>query len=521
GWSEGRFDPFTENDIMSHDAAYLTAETQRARLDNLVWAADVEAARRQMARVDRHAVAIARARLALQQGLSRAHRLLVGLAGSADAGLLFDWARALREAHHEDEAHAMLLRIDASVIAGAHTTQWWNEVAIEAREAMADGNPRLALELVDRADIPLGDQYAGQQFLAGFISLRLLKDPARALIYFRRLGASVSRPISKSRAEYWQGRAYETQGDRTDADRAYRLAALYPDTFYGQLALSRTEPAPMLHLADTQVKAVPKSEIQDDLLMPEIRVLADLDQETYLRLFAERQAELKSSPGHLKAFLQSLSDWGFAGIAVRVAKQSAYAGVPMPNFAYPLLSLPSYPASGAAPEPALILALIRQETEFDPEAVSSAGAMGLMQVMLSAAKGSAKMAGLRYRPGDLLIDADYNIQLGMIQFESNYAGEQGSLVMAIAAYNAGHGNVRKWLAANGDPRRGATDMIDWIEEIPFGETRNYVERVIENMEVYKSRLAAGGAPLTILADLYRPEAPPAMTPLLPQGARTN
>jgi soluble lytic murein transglycosylase len=160
-----------------------------------------------------------------------------------------------------------------------------------------------------------------------------------------------------------------------------------------------------------------------------------------------------------------------------------------------------------------VLALIRQETEFDPEAVSVAGAMGMMQVMPSAAKSSAKAAGLRYRPGDLLIDPEYNIQLGMVDIANVYGRAEGSLALAIASYNAGPGNVRKWLAANGDPRDGKVDVIDWIEEIPFGETRNYVERVIENMEVYKNRLAGHDMPLAIMADLYAPGAPPLQTAL--------
>ncbi len=264
----------------------------------------------------------------------------------------------------------------------------------------------------------------------------------------------------------------------------------------------------MLHLNDTPVTPIAKREIENDPLMPQMRVLADLDQLTYLRLFAEREAEVYPSPRHLKAFLETLTDWGYREIAVRVAKQVGYVGVPMLSYAFPTIAIPPYRAPGPVPEPALVLALIRQETEFDPEAVSSAGAMGMMQVMPSAAKSSAKTAGLRYRPGDLLIDPQYNIQLGMIEFSSNYAKAQGSMVVAIAGYNAGPGNVRKWLAANGDPRDGKVDAIDWIEEIPFGETRNYVERVIENMEVYKNRLAGRDMPLTILTDVYGPASPP-------------
>jgi soluble lytic murein transglycosylase len=204
-----------------------------------------------------------------------------------------------------------------------------------------------------------------------------------------------------------------------------------------------------------------------------------------------------------------------------MAKEAGYGGVWMLNYAFPTINLPAYQAPGHAPEPSLVLALIRQETEFDPEAVSSAGAMGMMQVMLSAAKGSAKAAGLRYRPGDLLIDPGYNIQLGMVQFAGVYARAEGSLVLAIASYNAGPGNVRKWLTANGDPRDGKVDVLDWVEQIPFGETRNYVERVIENMEVYKNRLAGRDMPLAVMADLYAPASAPAQAVLTPPRVTTT
>ena len=194
-------------------------------------------------------------------------------------------------------------------------------------------------------------------------------------------------------------------------------------------------------------------------------------------------------------------------MALRLAKSAGYTGLPMVAFSYPVLNPPAYAGSGPGPQPALVHALIRQETEFDAQAVSSAGARGLMQVMLSAALTSAKVGGLPYRPSDLITDTEYNMKLGMIEFQTHYNSWNNSLVLATAAYNAGPGNVRKWVAAIGDPSRGGVDAIDWIEQIPFGETRNYVERVLENMEVYKNRLAGRDLPLTILADLYAPASP--------------
>src|SRR6185437_6698021 len=299
GWIVGSVAASTENDILAHDTSYLTPESDRARLDALLWLGDSAGAKRQMARVDSRTAAVAHARMALADGLAHARAALAKVEGSNDPALLFDWARALRADKQDAEARAMLLKIDPAGLARDHTQRWWNEVAIEARDALAAGDAKEALALADHGEVPVGDQYVDQQFLSGFISLRYLRDPERALIYFQRLTKNVTRPLSKSRGEYWQGRAYEAQGNPALAYDHYRLAAAYPETFYGQLAIARTETAPLLHLNETQVVPIARSEVENDPLMPQMRVLADIDQTTYLRLFAEREAEIYSSPPHL------------------------------------------------------------------------------------------------------------------------------------------------------------------------------------------------------------------------------
>ncbi len=525
GWAEGSFDDFTENAIRTQDAAYLTSESDRIRLDNLVWRGETAAAQRQMTRVSAQSAAIARARILLDGGTRSAKAALTAVADPSDPALLYDWARALRTEHQDDAAHAKLMLIAPAELAKDHTARWWAEVNVEARDMLKAGDPMGALAMVDHAALPPGDDYAEQQFLGGFITLRYLKDPAASLAWFQRLDADVSRPISKSRAEYWLGRAYEAMNDNTAAVTHYRLAAAYPETFYGQLAQARTQSAPLLHLNDSGVVAAEKSEIENDPLMPQIRVLADLGQAGDLRLFAEADAQIYSSPRHLKAFLQSLTEWGYPEIAVRLAKTASYAGAMMLDFTHPVLALPAYKAQGGAPDPALVLGLIRQETEFDPYAVSSAGARGLMQVMTFTARKSARLAHLPYRPADLLTNRDYNLQLGMIEFAGHLSTWNGSLVLAAAGYNAGDTNTRRWVAAIGDPRTGAVDPIDFIEQIPFSETRNYVERVLENTEVYRNRLSGKDVPLQIMSDLYAPAAPQTVVlsaPVAPPAkAKTN
>ena len=516
GWAEGSFDTAIELAILQQDGAYLTPESDRARLDALLWRGEITAARRELARVDAATAEIANARIALASfGLPKAQALLEPLRDSSDPGLLFDWARALRLAERDREAHAMLLRAPAAALVKEHAARWWAEVNVQARDALASAEPRQALDLLQHAGFAAGDPYVEQQFLAGFVALRFLKDPNTALAAFQKLEAGVSRPISKSRAQYWQGRAYEALGDNSSALAHYRLAAVYPETFYGQIALAHIDPSPALHLSDTIVEAVGPAELDSDPLMPGIKVLAELGQTGSLRQFVERDAETFPAPRHVKRLMLLLNDWGYPEIAVRLAKTLSYGGTSMPAFTFPLIALPAYSGPGTAPDPALVLGLIRQETEFDAYAVSSAGARGLMQMMPASAKVAARQANLPYQPGALLSDTSYNMQLGMTEYRGHLDRYGGSLVLAVASYNAGPNNAKKWLAANGDPR--VTDPIDWIEQIPFGETRNYVQRVLENTQVYRARLAGKDAPLRILQDLYAPN-PPSMAVLAVKAA---
>ena len=507
GWIEGSFDTAIELDIVQKDSAHLTPQSDRARLNNLIWAGQTSAARRLLARVDGNAADIANARIALAGGIPKNTAVLDKVADSSDPALLLDWSRALRLAGRDREANAMLLRTPTATLVRDRAARWWNETAIQARSAFTSGNPRMALDLVRHAGFTSGIQFAEQEFLAGFIALRFLKEPAAALEHFRKLEAGVARPISKSRALYWQGCSLEAQGDIAAALERYRAAAAYPDTFYGQVALARTDTVPVLRLADTQVDPVPPSEVEAAPLINEIKVLADLGQASSLRSFIERHVESHSAPRHITRLMMMLNDWGYPEISVRLAKSLGYDGVPMPQFSYPVIALPAYVGPGSPPDPALVLGLIRQETEFDAYAISRAGARGLMQMMPASAKVAAKQANLPYRPDALLSDTVYNMQLGMTEYRVHLDRYGGSLILAAASYNAGPGNSRKWVAAYGDPRTQHVDPIDWIEQIPFGETRNYVQRVLENAQVYRARLAGKDVPLRILPDLYAPQAP--------------
>jgi soluble lytic murein transglycosylase len=352
------------------------------------------------------------------------------------------------------------------------------------------------------------NEYSEAQFMAGWIALRWLRDPHSALAHFRSLADAVTRPISKARAHYWEGRCYEAEGDLAQAAQQYRIAADDPATFYGQIAIARLDSQPQLHLPDSGVDTSGVHATYDrEELTRAIHVLGDLGVENTLRAFALRDADVYPDARHVELLAEDLTAMGFREVAVRVAKQASYTGLQLLAYSHPVIAVPAYAGQGTAPEPALVLGIVRQETEFDADAVSGAGARGIMQVMPASARHDAELAGVSYRSQSLTGDPSYNMQLGMAELSGYLNDWGGSYVLAAAAYNAGAGNVRKWIAQFGDPRDARTDPVDWIEEIPFNETRNYVQRVIENTEVYRNRLAGRDLPLRILTDIYRPNAP--------------
>ncbi|MDE2467013.1 MAG: lytic transglycosylase domain-containing protein, partial [Alphaproteobacteria bacterium] len=393
---------------------------------------------------------------------------------------------------------------------------WWDNLALAARESMEIHRYRLAYRLAAEAGLKTGDAFAQSQFLAGWLALRFLHDPAAALRHFQLLAAGVSRPISLARAYYWMGRTYEAKEEMLKAVRAYQLAAQHSDTYYGQLALARLDPNAELTLPHS--KSEPEkiaASYDSDQMTRVIHILAQLHAGRFVRIFAEHDVERHPNPSFVARLASDLVQLGYRDAAVQAAKYASYRGIELPTFSHPIISLPRYRGPGSAPEDALVLALIRQETEFDATAVSSAGARGLMQVMPSSARQLASKLGVPFRPEELVANQDYNMELGMTELAQNLRKWDGSYILAAAGYNAGDRNVRHWIDLFGDPRTSAIDPIDWIEMIPFAETRNYVQRILESTQIYRDRLSGKSEPLEILADLYRPYAPPPQRPLPP------
>jgi soluble lytic murein transglycosylase len=508
-------EPDQENELIVRHGNLLTEDDWRQRLERLFARNEVSIVRRDMPRLSPNLRRFAQARLDLRTSPVTGESEVAALPPALrdDPGVVSDEIAVLRQRNDVAAIPALLARLPAAEVASWSPSHWWAELGLDARAALKAGFSHEAYRFAAAAALPRdANEYPDAQFLAGWIALRHLAEPRVALTHFQNLVPVAARPISRSRAHYWVGRAYEAAGDTTSAKIEYRAAAAYPAMFYGQLALARLERNPVLHLAVTPADAdAVRANYEREEMTAAIRALADLGLESALREFAARDVELYPAAGHVKCLAQDVVRMGYREVAVRVAKQASYTGVFLPEFSHPVIVVPGYTGRGTVPELPLVLAIIRQETEFDPDAVSAAGARGIMQVMPDTARRLARLSGIEYRLSDLTANPQYAMELGMAELSADLTAWDDSYVLAAAGYNAGRGNARKWIADIGDPRSPLVDPVDWIELIPFSETRNYVQRVLENVQVYRNRLAGRDLPLEIMRDVYRPAIPPSIS----------
>ena len=347
------------------------------------------------------------------------------------------------------------------------------------------------------------------EWLSGWIALQYLNESDVALRHFERIRANVRYPISLARASYWIARAQLLSGNKSGASAAYREAARHGTTYYGQLAaaasgtpvkLEDRTPTPSREAsekfnADERVRAV---RMLKDERVRAVRMLKQVRAYGVIRHFTDVLMRETKDPVRQVLVARLARDIGRKDHAVRVGRRAYRHDLPMPEIAYPILSM-----RNASPTPALSHAIIRQESNFDRAAISPAGARGLMQLMPRTAKEVARKLKVRYSRHRLTSSPSYNIRLGRAYLADLLSRFDGSYVLAIAAYNAGPGAAKRWIRQNGDPRDADVDVIDWVESIPYRETRNYVQRVMENIQVYRLRLGESQVAEGIIRDLQR------------------
>lgn len=465
------------------------AEHHDGRVAAMLAAGHTESARRMLALASPGTRAVAEARIALQEDGKGIDALIAAIPAkmAGSPGLAYDRFRWRIRKDRYDEAEALLLeRSDSAKSLG--TPEVWAEWRRRlARKEMREGDPARAYRIAAHHHLTpdAGEDYADLEWLSGYIALRKLGDPAAALRHFDRFAAAVNGPISLSRAAYWQGRAFEAAGDTAKAQAAYAEGARYQTAFYGLLSAEKVglplSPAMtgQARLPDWRGAAFTSSQVFQAALLLEEAGRRDLAQRFLLHLSEGMSGE---DIGRLAAMAR---DEGDANTALVLAKKAATKGVVWPGVYFPLNGIE---ALDLPVDPELALSIARRESEFNPSVVSGAGARGLMQVMPATAKRMAGKLGVGYQPAKLTTDWKYNARLGSAYLAELVAEFGPSPVLVAAGYNAGPGRPRQWIDAFGDPRRKDVDVVDWIESIPFEETRNYVMRVAESLPVYRARL---------------------------------
>jgi soluble lytic murein transglycosylase len=401
-----------------------------------------------------------------------------------------------------DQAEALLATITSDRNKLGIPKLWAKRRGLLARRAARLGRAELGYVLASQHHLETGDGYSfsDMEWLAGWIALRKLGDPARALVHFQRFNLSVGTPISLGRGGYWLGRAYEAMGDTVNASVWYRAAAAHQTSFYGQLAAAKLGEPGDARIVATDLPDWTKSPAlrSDDVRAGVLLHYAGKGKLAFL-MFSHLGKRMEGG-AVLRALAGLGLELGQPHYAIRVAKNAARKGILIYPAYYPVTELAGY---ASKIEPALAMAIARQETELNQRAISPAGARGLMQLMPRTAKKVANRNGESYSRDRLTDDWQYNARLGQSYLAEQVLTFGGSYVMAAAAYNAGPNRVDKWIGAYGDPRLGGTDMIDWIETIPFSETRNYVQRVMEALYVYRARISGVAGSMTIEQDLAR------------------
>jgi soluble lytic murein transglycosylase len=483
----------------------LTPADHHARMEMRLYAEDVDGGLRAASRGVPVTGAVAKAWAGLIRKAPNVKALMEAVPAEAehDAGFIFARAQWLRRDNHDAEAAQLILSTARDPAQPLDTDKWWEERRVLARKLLDDGDPATAYQIVRDAAVPEREGFRWeQQFTPGWIALRFLNDPATALVHFTKVGQTSNSPTTLARAGYWQGRAAEALGRRDEARAYYEAAARHGTAYYGQLARSRLGYQDMLLRPPPEISPERRAAIGQMELVRATELLYAIGERDLVISFVADIGDRSNDIALLAAVAEIAGHNGDARAATLVAKPALARGLPLEHYAFPTFGIPDYQTIGPAVDASVVYAIARQESVFNQSEVSSAKAMGLMQVTPEAGKETAKRFNATYDEKRLLSDAVYNVQMGAAELGDRMSGYRGSYILTFAGYNAGPGSVRKWIASYGDPRDPKVDPVDWVERIPFSETRNYVERVMENLQVYRVRLG-GGPRLMIEADLHR------------------
>jgi soluble lytic murein transglycosylase len=499
-WINGDFSVAAERALLQRYGSLLRPQDHERRLQRLLWQGQDDAARRMLTLVPADTRKLAEARLAVAADAKNAGRLVADLPAPirSDPGLAYDEAVWWHKKGKFDYAATLLLAHPDNPVRPA---LWSKERLLVARHLLAHGDPATAYRLVQAPGSCLDKTGCDTEFLSGFIALHFNKEPAVAFDDFARILGRVADPYATTRAAYWAGRAAAAEGKPGLAAKWYAVGAENMATFYGQLSAHKLgKDAPPHPVPEPRPTAAQQAAFDARPLVRATRLLFDAGDRLHAGTFLMTLAVAAKTELDF-AMLGAVADQhGRIDLAIAVARRAIDAGLPLMVHGYPVTRLP---ADGGTAERPLLLAIVRQESAFAPDATSPVGARGLMQLMPATAKRVAGGLRLPFSLARLSSDGLYNIRLGRSYIETLLDDFGGSYPLAIAAYNAGPGRVKEWLHDFGDPRGAGIGMVSWIEMIPFNETRSYVQRVLENLQIYRGQAGDTATAFSLVADLAR------------------
>ncbi len=487
-WIEDQLTPSIENEALANFGGLLSREDHKARADMLFFAQNRAAAMRAAERAGPDVVALECARVATFNRANNANALINAVPASLrnDPGLIF--ARMyyrMRNDDHPGAAEIMLTKPrDPQLL--VDTNAWWREVRVVVRAMLDRGDPRTAYRMAVHSGLPASENFkADQQFTAGWIALRFLKDPATAAKHFAELEKVSVHPITLARAYYWQGRAAEALGNPAAARAAFEKASRFTTAYYGQIARAHIGLKDLPLVRPLEPTATERAQFNKRSMVRALRLLYAAEKPHLTIAFYNDLTDRASDHSTILLLAAIAYEHRDPRGMVLVGKAAYNRGILIDTIAFPVFGIPEIPKDQPQADRALIYAIARQESQFVQSARSHANANGLMQVIPTTAQAISRRLGIPYSLEKLRTDPVYNTRLGANELGHLLEMFNGSYILTFVGYNAGPGRARQWIARYGDPRSPKVDPIDWVERVPFSETRFYIQRVMENMQVYR------------------------------------
>ncbi len=487
-WREDDFSASVENEALSTFPNMIGRDDHKARADMFFFAENRAAAMRSAERAGPDVVALERARVATDRRAKDANALInaVPTALRDDSGLIY--ARMQYRWRNDDprDAAEILFTAPRDPKVLVDTTKWWREARLVVRGLLDRGDPKLAYRVATHVGRPASENYrADQQFTAGWVALRYLKDPATAAKHFAQLEKESDHPVTLARAYYWQGRAAEASNQDAAARAAYEKAARFTTAYYGQIARARLGLKDLPLARPLEPTAAERAQFGKRDYIRALKLLYATDNRHHSIAFYDDLTERAADQTSILLLAAVAYEQRDPRGMVLIGKAAYDRGILIDTIAFPVFGIPDLPKDEPQADRALIYAIARQESQFVQSARSHANANGLMQVIPSTAKGIARRLGISYSLEKLRGDPVYNARLGANELGHLLQQFNGSYILAFVGYNAGPGRAREWMEKYGDPRSSKVDAIDWVERVPFSETRYYIQRVMENMQVYR------------------------------------